>query len=211
MISLTLEQRVYKEKTLDQLLANQAELAAQLEQTTEPGGTRSIQSRLEEVEAHIGRLRDELAGNVVFDEPVADQLFMKAVKALAKKKFYLAKRYITRLETIEPFHPALSRLKEEAESGKVSRRTRSIAQGTATSYPGMDDALPAAPIATGESNGATSGMFEFSAGELETDGPQGFARFFQFHVVVSCLVVLLLACVMFGTGGVTVLQWLIEG
>jgi hypothetical protein len=123
----------------------------------------------------------------------------------------MANKYIQRLEVIEPFHPALPRLRQEAETGKVSRRTRSIAQGAASTYPGVT-----LPSTLGGS------VARAEAGQLLLAGPQAtepdpaaepagwFARFFQFHIVVSCLVLVLLSCVMLGMFGMTVLQWLIE-
>jgi hypothetical protein len=209
MVPLTLEQRVYKEKTLNQLLANQALLEARLGQETRPEVLDSIQEQLEDIEAHVSRLQDELAGNVVFDEPVAEELFKQAARALAKEKFFLAKKHISRLETIEPFYPGLDRLQQEAESGRVSRRTRSIAQGTATSYPGT-----ASPAALGRSDTnqvravSSPGPYVNDVGNEE---PGKFARFFQLHIVISCLVVTLILCVVFGIGGVSLLEWLIEG
>lgn len=209
MVPLTPEQRDYNEITIQQLLANRSQLEAALETETDQRAARSIEKQMDAIDAHVGRLRDELRGNVVVDEKVAEDYFKQAVKALAKEKFFLANRYIQRLETIEPFHPALSRLKEEVESKRVSRRTKSIAQGTATSYPGLD-ALSALVPANAD---APAGLgvptnFYYVA---EEESPGGFTQFFQFHYIVSCLVVVLLACVMFGTGGVTVLRWLIEG
>ncbi|MCB0166576.1 MAG: hypothetical protein KDI79_20275 [Anaerolineae bacterium] len=209
MVPLTPEQRDYNEITIQQLLANRAQLEAALETETDQRAARSIEKQMDAIDAHVGRLRDELRGNVIVDEKVAEDYFKQAVKALAKEKFYLANRYIQRLETIEPFHPALNRLKEEAESKRVSRRTKSIAQGTATSYPGLDtlSALVPANADVPASLGAPANFY-YAA---EEESPGGFTQFFQFHYIVSCLVVVLLACVMFGTGGVTVLRWLIEG
>ncbi|MCB0193787.1 MAG: hypothetical protein KDJ65_17695 [Anaerolineae bacterium] len=209
MVPLTPEQREYNEITIQQLMANRAELETQLDDETDQRATRSLEKQIDAIDAHVGRLRDELMGNVIINEKVAEDYFMQAVKALAKEKFHLAKRYIQRLETIEPFHPALSRLKEEMESKKVSRRTRSIAQGTATSYPGMTPLSALVPT-----NGDAPAMVPGAPAQYyyaEDDGPGGFIQFFQFHYVVSCLVVALLACAMFGTGGMTVLRWLIEG
>ena len=91
MISLTPEQIAYKEKTLNQLVVNQTRLEASLGHETRPEVVASIEEQLQDIEAHISRLQDELSGNVVFDEPVADELFQQAVKALAKEKFFLAK------------------------------------------------------------------------------------------------------------------------
>ncbi len=206
MISLTPEQIEYKEKTLQQLLANQVRLEASLKQETRPDVIRSIEEQLQDIDEHISRLQDELSGNIVFDEPIADELFRQAVKALAKGKFFLAKKYTHKLETIEPFYPGIDRLHREAESGRASRRTRSIAQGTATSYPG---ALSASQIPLPDIPPEQLAEVEARLGETEPEA--GFWQFFQFHIIVSCLVVLLLLCVMFGVGGVTVLQLLMEG
>ena len=209
MVPLSPEQRDYNEITIQQLLADRAQLEADLEKETDQRAVRGIEKKMDAIDAHIGRLRDELRGNVIVDEKVAEDYFKQAVKALAKEKFYLANRYIQRLETIEPFHPALSRLKEEAESKRVSRRTKSIAQGTATSYPGLDTLSALVPANADVPVGAgVPANFYYAA---EDESPGGFTQFFQFHYIVSCLVVVLLACVMFGTGGVTVLRWLIEG
>ena len=209
MVPLSPEQRDYNEITIQQLLADRAQLEADLEKETDQRAIRGIEKKMDAIDAHIGRLRDELRGNVIVDEKVAEDYFKQAVKALAKEKFYLANRYIQRLETIEPFHPALSRLKEEAESKRVSRRTKSIAQGTATSYPGLDTLSALVPANADVPVGAgVPANFYYAA---EDESPGGFTQFFQFHYIVSCLVVALLACVMFGTGGVTVLRWLIEG
>lgn len=209
MVPLTPEQRDYNEITIQQLLANRAQLEAALETETDQRAARSIEKQMDAIDAHVGRLRDELRGNVIVDEKVAEDYFKQAVKALAKEKFFLANRYIQRLETIEPFHPALSRLKEEAESRHVSRRTKSIAQGTATTYPGLDTLSALVPANADAPVGAgVPANFYYAA---EEESPGGFTQFFQFHYIVSCLVVALLACVMFGTGGVTVLRWLIEG
>lgn len=204
MISLTPEQIAYKEKTLQQLLANQARLEASLAQESRPDVLRSIEDQLQDIDEHAGRLQDELSGNIVFDEPIADELFMQAVKSLAKEKFFLAKKYIHKLETIEPFYPGIERLHHEAESGKASRRTRSIAQGTATSYPGtpLPGYIPPPDIPPEQ-----LAAVEERLGEAEHE--ESANSFFQFHIVVSCLVLLVITCAMVGVGGVTMLQFLI--
>jgi len=212
MIQLTPEQREYKEKTLNQLRLDQSRLEASLAKETRPEVIRSIEEQLHDIEAHVNRLQDELSGNVVFDEPVADDLFKQAVRALAGERFHMANKYIQRLEVIEPFHPALPRLRQEAETGKISRRTRSIAQGAALTYPGI--VLPSAmggPAARAEPGQLLLAGPQAAEPEPAGDEPAGwFARFFQFHIVVSCLVLVLLSCVMLGMFGMTVLQWLIE-
>ena len=207
MISLTQEQRDYKEKTLNQLLVNQSLLETRLNQETRPDVVQSIEQQLEDIEAHISRLQDELAGNIVFDEPVADELFKQAARALAKEKFFLAKKHIHRLETIEPFYPGIDRLKQEAESGRVSRRTRSIAQGIAASYPGTT------PPMASVSSGGQPMVVQSPPNNNMNEGSRGgrFSNLFQFHIVISCLVVILILCVLFGVGGYTILQWLVEG
>ncbi len=208
MISLTPEQIEYKERTLNQLRLNQAGLETSLNQEARPDVIRSIERQLQDIEAHVSRLQDELSGNVVFDEPVADDLFMQAVKALSKEKFFLAKKYIHKLETIEPFYPGIDRLHHEAEVGKVSRRTRSIAQGTATSYPGTSSP---ADVRSPKTLPEDMPAVEPSSTSDRQEEPGRFSQYFQFHIIVSCLVVLLLLCVMFSVGGITVLEWLIEG
>lgn len=209
MIQLTPEQITYKERTLHQLRTNQARLEASLERESRPEAIQSIEEQINLIEAHVNRLEDELAGNVVFDEPVAEEYFKHAVRALANERFYLAKKYIHRLETIEPFYPALERLRQEAESGQVSRRTRSIAQGTATTYPGIS----LAPVTTGASAAVALPGPAGLAGDEDDEGEKmPWYRFlFQIHIVASCLVIALLGCVMLSIFGVTVLEWFIEG
>ena len=90
-----------------------------------------------------------------------------------------------------------------------SRRTRSIAQGTRRPSGGSVAPLEsgsdvtAQPIPT--SNDAA---YQTIAEEPEK---KGLAQFFQFHIIISCLLVLLILCIMSGVGGVMLLQWLIEG
>ena len=211
MEPLTAEQREYNEITIQQLLANRAQLEATLEEETDQRAARSIEKQINAIDAHVSRLHDELTGTVVINERVAEDYFMQSVKALAKEKFYLANRYIQRLETIEPFHPALPRLKEEVESKRVSRRTKSIAQGTATTYPGLTTLSALTPTNGDVPLAAAPGAPAEYYYPAEDDSPGGFSQFFQFHYIVSCLLVVLLSCVMFGTGGMTVLRWLIEG
>lgn len=209
MISLTPEQREYKERTLHQLRLNQSLLESRLEQETRPEVVSSIELQLEDIEAHINRLQDELSGDIVFHEPVADDLFQQAARALAKEKFHLAKKHIQRLETIEPFYPGIERLKQEAESERVSRRTRSIAQGTATSYPGASSPVSVRAVAGGAISSGAAQPYPSGGDEEARAGWTSF--FFQFHILISCLAVLLIICAMLGVGGVTVLRWLIEG
>ncbi|MBI1876835.1 MAG: hypothetical protein HYR94_01110 [Chloroflexi bacterium] len=140
-------------------------------------------------------------------EPVADELCRQAATALTKQKLYMAKRYINKLEAIEPFYPELARLKQEAETGQVSRRTRALSQSdvlptvaTATSVP----LLTAGP-------GAAPRPADMPVARRRKKERGGIAQYFQFHIIASCLVVLLIACVMAGVGGMSVLRWLIEG
>ncbi len=215
MIPLTPEQREYKEKTLHHLLENRAQLEATVENATEPRQVKSIQRQLSDVDGHISRLQDELSGSVIIDEPVADELFKKAAEALTKGKFFLAKRKINKLETIEPFYPGIGRLKQEAETQQVSRRTRSIAEGKATGYPGLP-ALPDLPTSVGPIGQPTDALALRPPRALPGPAPveEGlpwWRNLFQFHIVVSCLVVVLLLCVVFSLAGFTILQWLVEG
>jgi hypothetical protein len=210
MNPLSPEQRDYKEKTLDQLITDQSELETELSQASRPEDLRNIQGQLDELRAHLDRLQRELASGVV-EEAVADQMCVRVAQALTKEKFYLAKRYINKLETIEPFYPGLDLLRAEAEAGRASRRTRSIAQGNALPYgaaafPQGQGSTPAA-AGTEAGSGPVSPVRTVATGEEK----EGLSRFFQFHIVASCLVVLLIMCVVFGVGGFTVLQWLLEG
>ena len=208
MIPLNPEHREYKEKTLNQLLANLSILEAQLSEESHSEVVKSLQTQIDEIQAHIEHLKNELAHNATL-EAAADELCKQAASALTKQKFYLAQKYLTRLETIEPFHPALDRLKQEVESGQVSRRTRSIARG---------DSLPN-PLAT---PGAALQITTLEPQPLiPTEQPYlvirekrkrgGILQFFQFHIVLSMLVVLLIICVVAGVGGMSLLEWLIEG
>ncbi|MBN1995719.1 MAG: hypothetical protein JW953_23730 [Anaerolineae bacterium] len=207
MPSLTTEQREYKEKTLEQLRVNFSLLETKLAQESRPEIADNIRSQLEDIRAHLDRLQRELATNST-GEPVADELFQRAAGAVTNKKFYLAKKLINKLETIEPFYPGLERLRQEAETGRASRRTQAIAQRP----PVSSQSLP--PPATEPTQAAQPALAP--NGKSYQPGPdeerrQGLAQFFQFHIIISCLVVLLILCIMFGVGGVMLLQWLIEG
>ncbi len=208
------EQREYKERTLNQLLVNLPLLEAQLAQQTERNTILSLHEQIADVEAHIARLQKELEGDVMWEQ-VADELCRQVASALTKQKFYMARRYIHKLETIEPFYPELARLKLEAETGQVSRRTRSLAQSgvlptVSTRY------VPrlSAPSATSNASlvpylGPVAAPASLSRDDQRERG--GIRQFFQFHIVASCLVIILLACIMAGVGGMSVLRWLIEG
>ncbi len=206
MMPLTMEQRDYKERTLVQLQANLPALEAKLAQATQRHEIVSSHDQLKEVEAHIARLQKELSINMML-EPVADDLCRQVATALTKQKFYMAKRYLTKLETIEPFYPELDRLRQEAETEQVSRRTRSLAQGSSI------------PTATPEASATAPNMIVFDpqAGAIR-QGPiyrkkerRNWRDYLQFHYVASCLVLLILMCTMASIGGMGVLRWLIEG
>lgn len=207
MIPLTPELRDYKERTLNQLKINLPLLEAKLAREHQRHLVVSLHEQLEAVEAHVARLQRELASDVLA-EPVADELCRQAASALTKQKLYMAKRYINKLEAIEPFYPELSRLKQEAESGQVSRRTRSLSQS---------DVLPtvaaaSVPLLTAGSNsGAAPRAAGVRAFRAKAKERSGIAQYFQFHIVASCFVIFLIFCTMAGVGGMSVLRWLIEG
>jgi hypothetical protein len=151
---------------------------------------------------HIGRLQKELTESIA-GEPVADEYCKRVARALAKDKFHLAKRYINKLETIEPFYPGIDRLRNEIETGRASRRTRAIVRGTALPY-------GAAAFAAGSAENVERRPSAPLVQTVEAE-KRGISQFAQFHIIVSCLVVSLIICVMAGMGGMTLLQWLIEG
>jgi hypothetical protein len=207
MVPLTPEQITYKEKTLNRLSTNLPELEARFQQESRPEVRTSLENQIDDIQAHLELLQSELADGIA-REPIADQLCKRIAEALVKEKFYMARKYLNKLETIEPFYPKLDRLRTEAEAERPGRRTRSIAEGTALPY-GAALYSPASPV---------DGVVESSVGSLakvpvltSAKPERRFAQFFQFHVVASCLVVLLIICVMLGVGSISVLQWLIEG
>ena len=194
MTPLTPDQKEYKEKTLEQLETNLPLLEAQLQQENRREVINSLQKQMEDTRAHIEVLRHELATNTISIR-VADELYQKAAAALANKKFFLAKKLIAKLETIEPFYPGINQLREEAEEGRASRRTRAIAQrGTPASQtapiPGLGQAAVSPP--------ATGDYAEYQPATGETE-KRGIGQFFQFHIIISCLVVMLILCIMFLT------------
>jgi hypothetical protein len=207
MIPLTPEQRDYKERTLNQLLLNVPQVEAQLARETQRQVMVTLHEQLEAMEAHIVRLQQELANEVIL-EPVADELCRQAATALTKQKLYMARRYVNKLEAIEPFYPELGRLKQEVETGQISRRTRALSQSdlfptlVAAANPPL---LAAGPSATPPPQAplATAGARQKDSGSLR--------QYFQFHIIASCMVIFLIACVMAGVGGMSVLRWLIEG
>lgn len=204
---LTLEQREYKEKTLNHLQTILPILEAKLAQESRRDVVATLQDQFEEIETHMARLQKELTANVNL-EPVADELCRQAASALTKQKFYLSKKYLLKLETIEPFYPNLERLKEEADSGQVSRRTRSIAQGNSLPNHEPARALTIIPSNLPSQPAAPAPPVIYP---VEPEERRGISRFFEFHIVASCLVVMLLICAMAGVGGMSLLQWLIEG
>jgi hypothetical protein len=207
MIPLTPEQREYKEKTLEQLLVNLSLLETKLGQESRPDVADNIRNQLEDIQAHIDHLQRELASNVA-GAPIADELFQRAAGALTRKKFYLAKKLINQLETIEPFYPGIERLRQEAEAGRVSRRTHAIAQRVRSTSTGETHPLESGQEAVAQSIPPGNGAYQTIAEEQEK---RGLAQFFQFHIIVSCLIVLLILCMMFGVGAIMLLERLIEG
>lgn len=208
MTPLTPEQREYKEKTLQQLLVNLSLLETKLGQESRSDVADNIRNQLEDIQAHIDHLQRELASNVA-GEPVADELFRRAAGALTRRKFYLTKKLINKLETIEPFYPGIERLRQEAEAGRASRRTRAIAQRA-----GLSSTGEAPPLESGQGPVAPSAIppgkdaYQSLAEEQEK---RGLAQFFQFHIIVSCLIILLILCVMSGVGAMMILERLVEG
>lgn len=212
MIPLTLDQRDYKERTLNQLLLNVPQMEAQLARETQRQIMVTLHEQLEAMEAHIVRLQQELANDVIL-EPVADELCRQAASALVKQKLFMARRYINKLEAIEPFYPELGRLKQEVESGQVSRRTRALSQSEV--FPTLVAAanvplLAAGPKATDASQAAPEANRAPGA-RMRSKESGGLRQYFQFHIIASCLVIILLACTMASIGGMSVLRWLIEG
>jgi hypothetical protein len=208
MVPLTVEQIAYKEKTLAQLLTNLPLLEEKSNHETRPEVKASLEKQIDDIQVHIERLQQELAAGLA-GEPVADELCQRIAQALVKGKFYMARKYITKLESIEPFYPNLDRLKAEAEAERAGRRTTSIAQGSALPY-GATMYPPA--TATTSAAGVVQPVLPRRVAGLPEEGERRrFSKFFQFHVIASCLVVLLIICVMLGVGGMSLLQWLVEG
>ncbi|MDX1522121.1 MAG: hypothetical protein R3264_10875 [Anaerolineae bacterium] len=198
---LTLEQRAYKEKTLNQLIATADRLQDKINKERRLEVAEDIREQLEEIQGHIRLLQQELTINLS-GEPVADDLYRRIATALTNNKFFLARKLINKLETIEPFYPDIDRLRFEAEAGRASRRTQAISRGS-----DLPDKVMA-PQLIGGSGGELAYLVDAEARPAEK---RGLARLFEFHIVASCLVVTLIFCTMAGIGGVTALQWLIEG
>lgn len=208
MTPLTPDQREYKERTLEQLESNLLLLEAQLQQEDRREVINSLQKQVDDTKTHIDVLQHELAANTM-GIPVADELYQKAATALANKKFFLAKKLIAKLETIEPFYPGIDQLRAEAEDGRASRRTQAIAQrgaptGQVPQMPGLEPGAAVVPP-------PTAGNYEVYQPAIEESEKRGVGQFFQFHYILSCLVVMLILCVMLGVGGIMVLQYLVEG
>ncbi len=208
MIPLTPEQIEYKEKTLNQLLINLPLLESKFRAENRPEVRINLEKQIDEMQAHIEHLQNELAQGLA-GEPIADELCQKIAQALVKEKYFMARKYLSRLETIEPFYPNLDRLRVEVAAERAGRRTRSIAQGAALPY-GAATLPPATPAEGAAVAPAAPGELPVQARPVAKPGRR-FTQFFQFHVVASCLIVLLIVCVMLGVGGMSVLQWLIEG
>ncbi len=208
MVPLSVEQVAYKEKTLAQLLVNLPLLEEQSQHETRPEVKISLEKQIDDIQVHIERLQLELAEGMA-REPVADDLCLRIAQALVKGKFYMARKYITKLESIEPFYPNLDRLKAEAEAERAGRRTTSIAQGSALPYGAT--LYPPATATAAAAGEVQTVLPRRGAGLPEEKERRRFSQFFQFHVVASCLVILLIICVMLGVGGMSLLQWLVEG
>ena len=208
MTPLSPEQIEYKEKTLNQLSTNLPLLESKFRAETRPDVRASLEKQIDEMQAHIDHLQNELTQGLA-GEPIADELCQKIAQALVKEKYYMARKYLTKLETIEPFYPNLDRLKVEVEAERAGRRTRSIAQGTALPYGAA--ALPAAVAGEEAANGqVVSGEVPRRFRRVTQPGRR-YAQYFQFHIIASCLIVMLIVCVVLGVGGMSVLQYLIEG
>jgi hypothetical protein len=171
----------------------------------------TLHEQLEAMEAHVAHLKQELASDMIL-EPVADELCRQAATALTKQKLFMAKRYIGKLEAIEPFYPELARLKQEAESGQVSRRTRALSQSDVLpTVAAAGVPLLAAGSSAGPGQYTTARQAAMPVARMRKKERRGIAQYFQFHIVASCLVILVIVCAMAGVGGMSVLRWLIEG
>ncbi len=203
---LTPEQGEYKNRTLEQLLNNQPILLEKLAGETRPAVQRTLRDQIEEIEAHIERLQQELSSGLTA-KSTADELCIRIAGALTKEKFFMAKKYIGKLETIEPFYPGLDRLRQEAEEERISRKVRAIAQGTAPPFGAaiMPPGEPAGVVVAAKRAAPVANL----ADEPEKKG--WFSQLFQFHIVASFLVAMLVICVMLGVGGMMILQWLFQG
>jgi len=205
MTTLTPEQRAYKERTISQLAANFKQLEGQIEREKRAEVIEDLHQQLEDIQTHLALLQQEVSRNEV-GEPVADNLYRRIATTLTNGKFFLAKKLIHKLETIEPFYPGIERLQADVEAGRASRRTQAISKGgdlpEIVLPPEVVEAAATAP--TGEGLPVVD--------VVESLPPKwSIGQLFQFHIVASCLVVSLIACVMFGLGGLSALQWLIEG
>ncbi len=208
---MTPEIREYKIRTLNQLLATLPQLESHLAVENEPATARQLSKQVEEMQAHAERLRQELVTNSVH-QPVADELCQKAAKAIIKQKLYLAQKCINDLATIEPFYPGLDRLRQDVETGKISRRTRSIAEGNSPPFL-LTSVTFSPPLALSADNGTSSPLPAtfYVEPAIDEEKRSFWANLFQFHILASLFVVMLILCIMVGVGSTAVLQWLIEG
>jgi hypothetical protein len=202
----------YKTQTFNQLLTSLPQLEALLAQEADTATVRRLSKQIEAIHAHIERLRQELSNNVV-GQPVASELYRKATQAIVKNKFHLAQKRLNELEAIEPFYPGLARLKQEIATGKISRNTRAIAEGT----------VPAFQLSAVKLVHQTQTVTQDTASPLIETSPQAdklayeeeqtssWSNLFQFHILVSCSLIFFLFCMMAGVGGTTLLEFLIEG
>lgn len=208
---MTPEVQTYKTQTLNQLLINLPQLESQLASEPDAAEARRLGKRIEATQLHIQRLQQELLTNTVdSSESPAEALCQKAARAIVSGKFYMAQKSIMELETIEPFFPALNRLQQDVVSGKPSRSTRSIADG---SSPPFLMALVARSKSSAEATQAAP--LEAVPGlELPVEPappPPWWHNFFEFHIIASCLVLLLLFCAIAAISGTAILEYIIEG
>ncbi len=209
---MTPELQEYKTRTLNQLLATLPQVETRLATENDPATARHLRKQIEAIQEHLERLHQELATNTI-RQPVADELCQKAAKAIIKQKLYLAQKCINDLATIEPFYPGLDRLKNDIETGKISRRTRSIAEGTTPPFLLTSMTLSTLPPSGGNEIGEALPLKVYPTRLQFEPVPEqsGWANLFQFHIIASVFVVMLLVCMMVGVGSTALLQWLIEG
>jgi uncharacterized small protein (DUF1192 family) len=197
----------YKTQTINQLLTSLPKLESLLAQETDTATVRHLSKQIGAIHAHIERLRQELSNNVVA-QPVASELYRKATQATVKEKFYLAQKRLNELETIEPFYPGIARLKQEITTGKISRNTRSIAEGT---VPAFQLSAHSAFPATSPTGNVVESPVQVSDQLIQEEQGTSWSNLFQFHILVSCSLIFFLFCMMAGVGGTTLLEFLIEG
>ncbi|MDM8518530.1 hypothetical protein QUF64_00680 [Anaerolineales bacterium HSG6] len=202
--------REYKTQTLNQLLILLPQIEAKLAHEIDSAAIRRLNKQLEAIRAHIDHLRHELSLDAPLD-PVAEVLFQKAAEAIVKEKYFLAQKRLQELETIEPFYPGLNRLKDEISSGKTSRNTKAIAEGTVPAFV-LASIKPAYQgVASDDSPLSTPAADVYLDPDSGEEQTGGWRNIFQFHIMASCLVVVLMFCTMAGVGGTALLEFLIEG